>query len=111
MFHTRWIGNDLAFDGDEPGGFEKRVVNAEHSHGQERGAQTRGVYIGWQGQRLAKGIGHHLNPERRLAEAARGPDFDGWATDFKERGCGEGCFNHSLYEFTTSTGESFRVDE
>ncbi len=28
-----------------------------------------------------------------------------------ERGCGEGCFNHSLYEFTTSTGESFRVDE
>ena len=25
------------------------------------------------------------------------------------KGCTEGCFNHSLYEFTTSTGESFRV--
>ncbi len=24
-------------------------------------------------------------------------------------GCGAGCFNHSLYEFTRSTGESFRV--
>ena len=24
-------------------------------------------------------------------------------------GCKEGCFNHSLYEFTRSTGESFRV--
>jgi sulfatase maturation enzyme AslB (radical SAM superfamily) len=25
-------------------------------------------------------------------------------------GCTEGCFNHSLYEFTKSTGESFRLD-
>lgn len=25
-------------------------------------------------------------------------------------GCDEGCFNHSLYEFTKSTGESFRLD-
>jgi MoaA/NifB/PqqE/SkfB family radical SAM enzyme/glycosyltransferase involved in cell wall biosynthesis len=25
------------------------------------------------------------------------------------KGCTEGCFNHSLYEFTKSTGESFRV--
>ena len=25
------------------------------------------------------------------------------------KGCTEGCFNHSLYEFTRSTGESFRV--
>jgi MoaA/NifB/PqqE/SkfB family radical SAM enzyme/glycosyltransferase involved in cell wall biosynthesis len=26
------------------------------------------------------------------------------------QGCSAGCFNHSLYEFTRSTGESFRVD-
>ncbi len=40
-----------------------------------------------------------------------------WASDDVQRfrhgmyadGCGAGCFNHSLYEFTRSTGESFRV--
>jgi radical SAM protein with 4Fe4S-binding SPASM domain len=34
-----------------------------------------------------------------------------YRTDLYERGCDVGCFNHSLYEFSASTGEDFLMPQ
>jgi len=48
--------------------------------------------------------------ERPLTELWRSPRVQAFRESMYGGGCSAGCFNHSLYEFTRSTGESFRVD-
>jgi MoaA/NifB/PqqE/SkfB family radical SAM enzyme len=47
--------------------------------------------------------------ETPLSELWASPGVQKQREGLYKKGCTEGCFNHSLYEFTTSTGESFRV--
>ena len=47
--------------------------------------------------------------ETPLTELWTRPDVQQHREKLFHNGCSVGCFNHSLYEFTTSTGESFRV--
>jgi MoaA/NifB/PqqE/SkfB family radical SAM enzyme/glycosyltransferase involved in cell wall biosynthesis len=42
--------------------------------------------------------------ERPLRELWRSPEVQGFREQMFSRGCTAGCFNHSLYEFTQSTG-------
>lgn len=48
--------------------------------------------------------------ERPLGELWRDPQVQAAREGLYTEGCGAGCFNHSLYEFTRSTGESFVVE-
>ena len=48
--------------------------------------------------------------ERPLSELWASPEVQAARRRLYGEGCTAGCFNHSLYEFTRSTGESFRVD-
>lgn len=48
--------------------------------------------------------------ERPLSELWRSPEVQGFRERIFAEGCGVGCFNHSLYEFQTSTGLPFRVE-
>ena len=47
--------------------------------------------------------------ETPLSELWRSDEVQGFRVGMYSEGCSAGCFNHSLYEFTKSTGESFRV--
>ncbi|MCB9764451.1 MAG: radical SAM protein [Alphaproteobacteria bacterium] len=47
--------------------------------------------------------------ETPLTELWRSARVQGFREGMYGAGCSAGCFNHSLYEFTKSTGESFRV--
>ncbi len=49
--------------------------------------------------------------ERPLSELWRSPEVQGFRERMFHEGCGVGCFNHSLYEFQTSTSLPFRVGE
>lgn len=49
--------------------------------------------------------------ERPLRELWWSPEVQGFREGMFTQGCDVGCFNHSLYEFSTSTGLSFRVGE
>lgn len=48
--------------------------------------------------------------ERPLRELWTSPEVQGFREQMFHAGCEVGCFNHSLYEFSTSTGLPFRVD-
>lgn len=47
--------------------------------------------------------------ETPLRELWRSPEVQAHRTRLYREGCEAGCYNHSLYEFTVSTGESHRV--
>jgi MoaA/NifB/PqqE/SkfB family radical SAM enzyme len=47
--------------------------------------------------------------ETPLTELWRSPSVQNYRQRLYTGGCTAGCFNHSLYEFTDSTGEPFRV--
>jgi MoaA/NifB/PqqE/SkfB family radical SAM enzyme len=49
--------------------------------------------------------------ETPLSELWRSPEVQSHRHSLYGEGCSAGCFNHSLYEFTQSTGESFRVPQ
>jgi MoaA/NifB/PqqE/SkfB family radical SAM enzyme len=59
----------------------------------------------WGGDGLA--VGNVF--ERPLRELWRSPEVQARREALYGRGCEVGCYNHSLYEFTASTGESHRV--
>lgn len=59
----------------------------------------------WGGEDLA--VGNVF--ETPLSELWTSDRVQAFRTGMHQDGCGAGCFNHSLYEFTRSTGESFRV--
>ena len=61
----------------------------------------------WGGEGLA--VGNVF--ERPLAELWRAPEVQRAREHLYGAGCSAGCFNHSLYEFTASTGLPFRVEE
>ncbi|MCP4808970.1 MAG: radical SAM protein [Proteobacteria bacterium] len=48
--------------------------------------------------------------ETPLSELWTSERVQSFRTGMHAEGCTTGCFNHSLYEYTRSTGESFRVD-
>ena len=48
--------------------------------------------------------------ERALTELWRDDDVQAYRERMVRDGCSAGCYNHSLYEYATSTGESFRVE-
>jgi len=48
--------------------------------------------------------------ERPLTELWRDPAVQAFRENMYRDGCTAGCYNHSLYEFATSAGESFRVE-
>jgi MoaA/NifB/PqqE/SkfB family radical SAM enzyme/glycosyltransferase involved in cell wall biosynthesis len=60
----------------------------------------------WGGDGLA--VGNVF--ETPLRQLWRSPEVQRFRESMYGEGCDSGCFNHSLYEFTRSTGESFRVD-
>jgi len=47
--------------------------------------------------------------ETPLSELWHSPEVQGFREHMYGEGCDAGCWNHSLYEFMVSTGESFRV--
>lgn len=59
----------------------------------------------WGGENLS--VGNVF--ERPLAELWKSPEVQAFRESMFKDGCGAGCFNHSLYEFTQSTGLPFRV--
>ena len=59
----------------------------------------------WGGENLS--VGNVF--ERPLVELWRSPEVQAFRETMFKHGCGAGCFNHSLYEFTQSTGLPFRV--
>ena len=48
--------------------------------------------------------------ETPLTELWESPEVQAAREGLYHQGCDAGCFNHSLYEFTRSTGESFLVE-
>jgi MoaA/NifB/PqqE/SkfB family radical SAM enzyme/glycosyltransferase involved in cell wall biosynthesis len=60
----------------------------------------------WEGEQLK--VGNVF--ETPLRELWVRPDVQAFRERMHSDGCAAGCFNHSLYEFTRSTGQSFRVD-
>ena len=61
----------------------------------------------WQGKGLVKGNVF----ERSLKELWYSSEIQSYRQSLVEEGCTVGCFNHSLYEFTESTGYDFRLGE
>lgn len=59
----------------------------------------------WGGEKLT--VGNVF--ETPLSALWRSPEVQGFRESMFHEGCGAGCFNHSLYEFTQSTGLPFRV--
>jgi len=59
----------------------------------------------WQGEGLVQGNVF----EHSLKELWFSPQIQQYRQNLIEKGCAVGCFNHSLYEFTQSTGLSFQV--
>jgi len=49
--------------------------------------------------------------ERPLTDLWQDPAVQGFRERMYRDGCTAGCYNHSLYEFATSTGEPFRVEK
>ena len=47
--------------------------------------------------------------QRPLRELWRSPEVQSFRERMFRDGCAAGCYNHSLYEFTASTGLSHRV--